>query len=360
MSFGDDCRSIFSGNFLGAELTKLFRYDVLTYSIEETIATCKSTIKDILALDVKKNVSSMPFVLIIDEASLLTGSMTTGTSLFRLFRRAVHALAIDGGFVVITLGTNSDVVDLNPGPTFASERESRDAKLFPVFILNRVWDIFLDRKEYIKKPIGYYSLRCGKMLFYLFSLGRPVWASIDIWHLVFFGSRKIANGSLKSGEAYLAFWMIRTGMMTNPTHTINAYLMSSLMATLLFVSPKLDYMRVYYPSEPALAIAVAETLGDNFEAYYEHLERFIERRAIDQGRFAEIISMDITLHAIHKAKAVSCDWNYENKNDLPAVCSTREFILEDRVKRPKGKESENVPNSNAQKNQIETNPDGSA
>ena len=307
-------------------LNLMYNSDLATISIEKVINACNNHLAEIYKLTV--NTNNIPFVLIIDEASLLTDESSRKTSLFRLFRRSVHSLGLDNDFVVITLGTNSDIVDLNPGPTVNSFRESREGKLFPLFTINRIWDIYFNYDDLKKYPIGYYSMRCGKMLTFLFSLGRPVWSSIKLSNLVFFAERKATNGSLKSGEAYLAFWMIRTGLSTNPAHVINSYLISSLMATLLFVSPSLDYMRVDYPSEPALAIAARKKLDClvDLKNYYQALEKFIQMRAIDQGKFSELISIDITLRAISAAESVSCDWVNELK--LPSVCSTRNFILE--------------------------------
>ena len=331
---GKECELLGKRNFSNLDI------DPDTFSLIRSSDTSSTSIKNVIEAcnhhlakinDLKVNTKKIPFVLIIDEASLLTDEITRKTSLFRLFRRSVHSLGPAIDFVVITLGTNSDIVDLNPGPTANSFRFSREGKLFPLFTLNRIWDIYFKYEDVEKYPIGYYSVRCGKMLTFLFSLGRPVWSSINLSNLVFFAEKKITNGSLESGEAYLAFWMIRTGLLTNPAHVINSYLISSLMATLLFASPSLDYIRVYYPSEPALAIAARKKLYSlvDLKKYYEILEKFIQMRAVDQGKFSEIISMDITLRAISEADPVACDW--ENESKLPAVCSTRQFILENHL-----------------------------
>lgn len=292
-------------------------------TVEKCINACKLHLCEISKLTVNK--LKMPFTLIIDEASLCK------TNHFRLFRRSVHLIS-DSNFVAITLDTNFDMIDLNPGSTINSFRETRDWKLFPLFTINRIWDISFDYEKFIKKPIGYYSTRCGKLLTFLFSLGRPVWSSVKLSDLVYFAGRKISNGCLESGEAYLAFWMVRTGLLTNPAHVINSFLVNSLMATVLFVSPNLDYIRVYYPSEPALAIAARKKLDakSSLLKHYQMLEKYIQMRAVDQDKFSGIISMDITLRAISEAEPVSCDWNYENIDKLPNVCATKQFIFESR------------------------------
>ena len=279
-----------------------------------------------------ENIHDQPFLLIVDEASFLTtDAKKTGVNLFRLFRRAVNRLGRGTNFVVVTLGTNSDVLDLNPDLTFDSFRESLAGKIFPPFLLSRNWDLFMDYKEFKKYSIGYKEMLNGRMILFWFSLGRPLWSSISFSRLIGFIRIKICNNSLKTGEAYLAFWMVRVGLLVNPTHVITQYLVKSLMATILHVSPDFKSMRVYYPSEPALAVGIRPILmmKNSIENYYAALEMFIKARAIDTGRFAEIISGDICLLAISNAqeKRKECKWNY-NEETMPKVCGANSFIFE--------------------------------
>lgn len=279
-----------------------------------------------------KDIHDQPFLLIVDEASFLTtDAKKTGVNLFRLFRRAVNRLGRGTNFVVVTLGTNSDILDLNPDLTFDSFRESVAGKIFPPFLLSRNWDLFMNYSEFKKYSIGYNEMLNGRMILFWFSLGRPLWSSISFSRLIGFIRIKICNNSLKSGEAYLAFWMVRVGLLVNPTHVITQYLVKSLMATLLYFSSNLKSMRVYYPSEPALAVGIRPILmmKDNIENYYAALEKFIKARAIDTGRFAEIISGDICLLAISNAqnKRKACKWKYD-ENQMPNVCAANSFIFE--------------------------------
>ena len=277
--------------------------------------------------------SNFPFVLTLDEASLLAQKKSPkNTSCFRLFRRAVNRLSGNDSFVVVTLGTNPDLMDLSPEIANDSFRESFAGKLFPPFILSRNWDIHFDPQQLVESPINYNKLLCGRMLTYLLSLGRPLWSSITFSRLIDFMEVKVCNNSLDSGEAYLAFWMIRVGLSINPAHIINRFLVRSLMATLLYVSADIKQMRICYPSEPALAIAARSILHKNEKEdeqiikYYEELEKYIKARVIDVGRFSEIISADICLLALGKAKCEACNWDLVQ--DLPKVCQRTHFIFE--------------------------------
>jgi hypothetical protein len=343
---------IMNGNFMGGELklfssspnwkkiyininnyklTEIKDSNSVFLSMENIIKACKSHLLDIYALQKSASIDN-PFVLIVDEASLLSSkSSDSGLNCFRLFRRAVNRLGRESKFVVLTLGTNSDVLDLNPELTFDSFRVlSVSGEVYAPFILSRNWDVLMDSEELHESPIGYNEMVMGRMMIFWFSLGRPLWSSINFSLLEDVIRIKITNNSIESGEAYLAFWMIRVGLLVNPTNVITHHLVKSLMATILHVSSDLRSMRVYYPSEPALAVGVRSILMESahLEKYYSTLEKFIKARAIDTGRFSEIISADVCLLAIARAKdkKKQCYWDYNNK--LPKVCKVNGFILE--------------------------------
>lgn len=309
--------------------------DSVTLSIDNVIKACQAHLRVIFSFqknDSSKNIHGHPFVLIVDEASLLAADFSpTGISRFRLFRRAVNKLGHGPNFVVLTLGTNSDILDLNPSLTFDSFRLlSVSGEIYPPFVLSRNWDLLMDYKELEKSPMGYNEMLNGRTIIFWLSLGRPLWSSISLSLLNDLIRVKITNNSIESGEAYLAFWMVRVGLLVNPTNVITQHLVKSLMATLLHISPNLRSMRVHYPSEPALAIGIRSILmsENHLDRYYSTLEKFIKARAIDTGRFSEIISGDICLLAVAKAKDKRkiCTWNYEEK--LPKVCKANHFILE--------------------------------
>ena len=303
-------------------------------TMENVVKSCHILLEKIDLIRKKasaKDIHSHPFVLIVDEASLLcTKCSVTGISLFRLLRRAVNRLGSNCNFVFLTLGTNSDVLDLNPDLSFDPFRESVIGRTFPPFLLSRNWDLFIDYDELQKSPIGYNEMLKGRMMIFWASLGRPLWSSISFERLMSFVRTKICNKSVESGEAFLAFWMVRVGLLVNPTHVVTQHLVQSLMGTLLYVSPDLRSLRVYYPSEPVLAVEIRAMLMEDFyfDKYYAALERFIKQRAIDTGPYSEIISADICLLAIAKSKGkkMKCSWEYDK--NLPKICNVNSFIFE--------------------------------
>lgn len=203
--------------------------------------------------------------------------------------------------------------------------------LVPPFILARNWDIFLDKDEMKRLQIGYNSLLCGRLITFRFSLGRPVWASISSDRLVTFARIKITNNKLTTGEAYLAFWMIRTGVRVNPASGVCKHLVKSLMGHAKYVSEDRRCLRVDYPSEPALAIGARVQMYGHEELlkYYESLENYVASRDIDRDRLSESISADICLQALDSAEAVKItNWNFD-ETLLPKICNKKQYILED-------------------------------
>lgn len=322
---------IVNGNFFGKHLDSLVsdrrsREEVpIQKLIDESIAIVKTILE--------ASNSSLPFILILDEASLLAETPENGgRDKFRLFCRALHRLS-RAKFVVLTLGTNSDIIDLNPYVSADSNRKSNAETLIRPFIVSRNWDLFLDAGEFTDKTVTYETLCRGKMLIFLFSLGRPLWASINFSNVVSLAAYKLMNGSLESGEPYLACWMIRAGLLIHPAHIVNRSLVKSMMGTVLYVSRNNSHMRVYYPSEPSLAFG-ARSLSDRDRLkYYEKLHEFIQMRAVDVGRMAEIVSLDISLVAVSSAcknseekQQVKIDWS--SAEDLPRICRKSTFILD--------------------------------
>jgi hypothetical protein len=368
-------KEIMAGTFIGKDLelykegkwgTLHLNKNTLKFQDTEDSESILITIKNVIGACQKllKCISNHPhpFVLIVDEASTLcTKFGKNRVSLFRLFRRAVNMLERKCNLVVLTLGTNSDVLDLNPDPDLSldSFRESTIGRTFPPFLLSRNWDVFIDYEELQKSPIGYNQILNGRMMIFWASLGRPLWSSISFYRLMDFVRIKICNKSLETGEAFLAFWMVRVGLLVNPSHVVTQHLVKSLMGTLLYVSSNLRSMRVYYPSEPILAVEIRSMLlnEDNFRKYYAALEKFIKHRAIDTARFSEIISADICLLAMAKSKASSCTWKYDES--LPKVCAASSFVFETGEFRSKDNQQEiqeekaRVEKDNTYKKQID-------
>jgi hypothetical protein len=129
--------------------------ELMLISIKNVIVACQQLLNS-------NSISNHQFVLIVDEASILcTKFGRNGVSLFRLFRRAVNMLERNCNLVVLTLGTNSDVLDLNPDLSLHSFRESAIGRTFPPFLLSRNWDVFIDYEELQKSPIGYNQILNG-------------------------------------------------------------------------------------------------------------------------------------------------------------------------------------------------------
>lgn len=335
------CDMFFDGTFADTELNDLrtaHNISNSTTSMEEVTSACNGYINQIKELVDSFGADNSPLIFVFDEASLLANRKTkNGLNHFRLLGRVLSKLDKNSSFVALTLGTNSDVLDLNSQPTVDSFREDvTTGLLVPPFIINRNWDIFLDKVEMKRLQIGYQSLLCGRIVIFRLSLGRPVWSSVSFDRLIRFTCTKITNNSLVTGEAYLSFWMVRIAIQVNPVNIVCKHLVKSLMAHVKFISGDMRCLRIDYPSEPALAIGARVQLSKVGEVlrYYEFLERFVAAQAVDKGRMCEVISADICLQALDSAKAVEIEnWDF-NENLLPKICKKNKFILEDEADVP--------------------------
>ena len=277
---------------------------------------------------IDKKIPNKPFLMIIDEASLLAEIPKTGRrDKFRLLRRALNLLDPSTKLVILTLGTNPDVRDLNRESNSDSFREFQAGHLFRPFVLSQNWDLFLEPDKLPINFINYESLKRGLMLLFLFSLGRPLWSSVFMARIILMAETKLSNNCLKTGESFIALWIIRTGISINPVNSLNNHLVKSLMGTVLHVSDDVSKIIVYYPSEPVLAIAACNLISTKQQELYMFLYQFIQMQAVDAGRFAEIISMDITLQGLFQADIpAGIDWN--STENLPDICKRTSFFLE--------------------------------
>lgn len=295
-----------------------------------------------------------PFVFIFDEATFLAelksetkDQLGSITDRFRLLRRAFNRIGFAQHVMALTLGTNSDISDLNPSVSSISFREFSGELLFPPFVLANNWDILAQSAEFDKIKISQDVLLSGRLLIVLFSMGRPIWSSISFDSVVLIALTKLRNHSVDTGESFLAAWMIRAGVTVHPSHIIAKRLVKSVLATVLAISPDQRSLCIYYPSEPVLAMAARELIAEtsttnNRLVYYEQLRNFIEMRAIDAGRFAEIISVDICLTAIDKSTSLACNWS--RTNNLPNMCSNNKFVLEREINPGKTIQRINIEN----------------
>lgn len=181
--------------------------------------------------ELKTKLTTFPFIFVLDEAALLNGSdyKTTvtqkvvnnikefKTSGFSIFRRATAYLKEKTRIIVLTLGTKSDVIDLNQEVTFTSDRMTSATKLLPPIIFSGNLDIFEEYNmipfdptpETLKNPITFKEL---------VSYGHALWSSIVYSEILRFAVAKIKNGSSENYKTIPSLWMIRAGIKAEPTN----------------------------------------------------------------------------------------------------------------------------------------------
>lgn len=203
----------------------------------------------------------------------------------------------------ITLGTKSNIVDLNPLVIDMSSRFlKRDSILEPITFGNT--SIFA--KEYsikaIIKKISYELFRNPLMFKFLLTFGHGLWGSFPFSAAVNAANMKLTNGSALTKAYFLPIWMIRTGITANPFHLETKSLIANHMATLSDIQDGVKSMIVSYPSEPILALSARSLIESNTdEALFSVLKQKTEAVAIDIGRFAEVFASMIILRAIDLA-----------------------------------------------------------
>lgn len=294
---------IFEGSNLRS-LTKKFKLESLSF--DQYAQKFKELSRRIGTLLYGEQDKNRPFVLIFDEAPLLSEVVKASSSVPRLnlLRRALHALGTKSYGVFLLLGTKADYVDLSPEIGDDSLRDKKRTNVLPAFIVSRNWDIFgepISQLEITDKVI--LDPRFALMLF---SLGRPLWTSLPISKVIDTAVTKLRNSSLESGEAYYACWCIRTGLPAGPRYVdLCRHLIKSNLATLLNVHPEGKLMNVCYPSEPVLAMAAREIINKNPVDYFARINHFLRINEFNRGDLAEILSSEFCLQAMSKAHGES-------------------------------------------------------
>lgn len=258
---------------------------------------------------ISEKLSTFPFVLVIDEAELLaeesialvnSHKSVTG---FQVLRRALSYLEKKSKIIVLTLGTKSNVLDLNPPVEDNSKRFSVKMSVPDPIILSSNLNIL--SKEYSVKYLkpGYKLLTNPLFYKYLVTRGHGIWSSLPYNGLISIAESKIKNGTSETHEYILALWMILTGLAANPLSVEAKTLVSSHMAHLVDLRDKISRLIVAYPSEPILGI-VAHRLIDELEGdeLFSVLRKKYEAVDLDNGSFAETFAEMIFLRAIHKSK----------------------------------------------------------
>lgn len=326
----EDC---IRGDLFGTQLQSFKEAKTSIKNYETFYSRVKKLSNDISETLIKSNASmkTTPFVLVVDEAFLLGERLN-------LLRRAAHCMGKNSNFVMLTLGTNSDYLDLNPLISTDSLRGDGRINLQPPFIVARNTDIFSAEIKAAKLKMCPALLRDPRSFLLLVSMGRPLWASMYLERVIQFAVRKIKNRSMESGHSFLACWFIRIGIHANPLLVESArHLIKSVMGTLIHVTEDRRLMSVIYASEPVLAIAAGKLLLEldkdnkkNFISYYEWLLNYTRQHGVDRGRLGEILVGDIALQVMDRTPGLSLTKG-AYKSTMPSFTNAKAFILEQHV-----------------------------
>lgn len=206
----------------------------------------------------------------------------------------------------MTLGTKSDIIDLNPPIIDMSARFlKRDSLLEPI-TLNSNTNIFSLEYPITKIQPSYNLLQNPLMFKFLASLGHGLWGSFPFYTIVTSANIKLTNGSALTNAYFLPLWMIRTGISAQPLHMGTKSLVAKHMATLFDIRNDMQSITVSYPSEPVLAMS-ARLLIDKSQndALFQILKRKTEAVAAEVGRYGEIFASMIVLRAIDCAPNIA-------------------------------------------------------
>lgn len=274
-----------------------------------------------------------PFVFIIDEAYLLSSTydVNTARNELKCLRRAAHALGIYSNVVIVTLGTKSDYYYLNPDINTNSLRDKNRVNQFPAFVISRNTEIFSQELKAANIKVCPGLLKDPRAFLLLVAMGRPLWSSLFLGNVIQVAIAKLKNDSMKTGHTFVACWMLRTGIKSNP-HIVECsrHLLKSIMATLYHITQDMKVMSVGYPSEPVLGIASREIVGQNLLAYYTALRDYLRIYYLDRGSIGEILVSDLCLQVMNKATKLDLVEN-AYQGDLPEFTECKRFLLEKHV-----------------------------
>lgn len=152
--------------------------------------------------EIQLQLTKCPFVFVLDEAHKLaeckrkipTTSITvTG---FQLFRRALSYLNCGTRIYVLTLGTKSVILDMNPPPVDSLRLERRTCWAPPI-VLSGNFDIHKHEcgLSYYEFVPTYQNLKNPLLFKLLASQGSPIWSSIPFSGIVNLAATKLRNSS---------------------------------------------------------------------------------------------------------------------------------------------------------------------
>lgn len=277
-----------------------------------------------------------PFVLILDEASVLIQiSRNFHLDALNIIRRAAHWIEPNSSFLIITIGTNSDVASFHVAVQEDSLRFVDRKNLLPPLILTGNWDIFYDELQLDQLQVDKDLIMNVKTMLLLLTFGRPLWSSINIVDLMNIVQAKLKNGDtidLDISLSKMAIWCIRSGLTINANLLMARELVKSYMATLVSISYDAEEMYVTYSSEPALAIAARKVLQgqDQEELLFKTLLYYCQGIPLDRGRITEAVFSEILLKAVDKSDSIAnvYDKNPNGNDFTKKIFSVEQYILE--------------------------------
>lgn len=357
----DTCRSLLGlpeSNFITVEHLEAFLGKILTnpkvccLNLAKQDEVTQNLYAEI-CLELLDKTQKFPFLFVLDEADLLSDlqfnqiglSLNRTVSGFEVLRRALGYFPHISKFFFLTLGTKSDVIDLNPPVLDMSSRFQKGKVIPRPITLSSNASIFSKSFPITKLNPSYNLLKNPLMFKFLLTLGHGLWSSFPFGIVVDAAKRKLKNGSSDTKAYFLPVWMIRTGLSSNPLNIETKSLVANHMATLLdidFQHDKKDEIKqltVAYPSEPVLAIAARSLISDdnsNDDALFRILKEKSEAVAIDVGKISESFGGMMVLRAIDRA---------ENHADQLTSKNYEEKVNEMNVMAPEFKDLWNLKNN---------------
>lgn len=259
--------------------------------------------------EISDHLSTFPFLFVIDEAELLSriefkdeGADSRSKIIktgFEALRRAVSYFDECSQIIFLTLGTKSNIIDINP-PVVDNSARFRLRKELPKPIILSSNSNILSKEFPIHQLVPSYEMLRNPQLFkFLCTLGHGIWSSLPFDAVVEIAKSKVVNGCEMSKDYVISLWMIRTGMAANPLSVETGTLVANHMATLLDVSDDLRRLIVTYPSEPILAIAARELMKElSGDHLFLKLKNKMEAVNVDKGKVAELFAGMMVLRLI--------------------------------------------------------------
>jgi hypothetical protein len=216
-------------------------------------------------------------IIVFDEARFLIDESTSAETQFRLLRRAQRELS-SRTVALVFVDTLSTITNFSPSKIFdpSYRPESGEFKLLPPYYELQTYVPTEKANELVNGSIARKILEDDKLkeLGCRFSIGRPLWYAYyfnesnyttSLFNkAVKFARIKlsfdISQDIMKSSDALLAVFSVRFGAKGIMDHTMASRLMSSYMATGIYLGDDRLRMLARYVPEPILAEAACQLL----------------------------------------------------------------------------------------------------